>query len=107
MAGPKESDWKRFRKLVPELRERYLKGKNHEILNLLTAPGKTPTEQFWDAFDKMKKERKILVDCLDGHSRSKMFMAMALMCRYGMLNEDDLAGFSNELQDSLSAYLDG
>lgn len=29
MSGnPKESDWKTFRKIVPDLRERYLKKKN-------------------------------------------------------------------------------
>ena len=27
---PKESDWKAFRKMVPELRERYLTEKNNE-----------------------------------------------------------------------------
>ena len=84
----KESDWKRFRKIVPELREAYLKEKNRELARILTDSKKTPTEQFWDAFEKMKKERKILVDCLDGHSRSNMFMSMALMCRYGMLKEE-------------------
>jgi hypothetical protein len=35
-----------------------LKEKNHELVSLLTCPEKTPTEQFWDTFDRMKKEMK-------------------------------------------------
>ena len=65
---PKESDWKRFRDLVPDLRERYLKKINHELVGMLTVPDKTPTNQFWDTFEQMKKEKRILQDCLDGHS---------------------------------------
>ncbi len=68
---------------------------------MLTAPDKTPTEQFWDTLERMQKEKRILQDCLDRHSRSNMFMSMMLMLRYGML-EEDLEGFSEELQDDLS-----
>lgn len=32
---PKESDWKTFRKLVPELRERYLRQRNAELNAIL------------------------------------------------------------------------
>ena len=101
----KESDWKRFREMVPELRENYLERKNRELARILSNPKKTPAEQFWDTFEKMGKERKILVDCLDGHSRSRMFMSMALMRRYGMLKKEQLKQFSDELQEDLDRFL--
>ncbi|EDY82831.1 hypothetical protein VDG1235_2454 [Verrucomicrobiia bacterium DG1235] len=100
-----ESDWKRFGKIVPELRERYLEKKNKELLKSLSDAGKTPTEQFWDTFEKMKKEKKILEDCLDGHSRSKQFFYMVSMCSYGMMRKEDLDGFSEELKSSLAEYI--
>jgi protein-tyrosine phosphatase len=50
----------------------------------------------------MKKEMKILQDCLDGHSRSKMFVSMLLMLRHGMLKEEDLQGFSEGLQKQIT-----
>ncbi len=103
---PRESDWKRFRKMVPELRERYLKEKNVELVSHLTDSSKTPTEQFWNTFEKMKEESKILENCLDGHSRSNMVLAMALMCRHGMLNEEYLSEFSDELKMKIRAILD-
>jgi protein-tyrosine phosphatase len=53
----------------------------------------------------MKKEKKILEDCLDGHSRSGMDISMLLMLRYGMLKEEDMKGFSEELQEQLTTHL--
>lgn len=55
---PKESDWKHFRNKVVSLREQYLKAKNEELVRLLTAADKTPTEQFWDTYERMRKEKE-------------------------------------------------
>ena len=102
---PKESDWKKFRGMVVDLRERYLREKNRELAAMLSDPGKTATEQFWETMEKMEKEQWILEECLDGHSRSKLFLSMGLMCRYGMLRREDLENFSPELQEELSRFL--
>jgi hypothetical protein len=96
-----ESDWKTFRKRVPEWRERYLSGKNREILAILTDENRTPTEQFWDAMEKIKEEARILVNCLDGHSRSKMHGYVLLMHRHGLIRDDDLGEFSEALREQI------
>jgi hypothetical protein len=49
----------------------------------------------------MEKEAKILRKCLDGHSRSKMWLYLVLMREAGMLKRDDLATFSTELQQEV------
>jgi len=98
---PKESDWKQFRDQVAFLRERYLKEKNQQLLEMLTDSERTPTAQFWDTFDQMKKEQKVLRDCLDGHSRSNMYFSMHLMLNYGMLKEEELDEFSEALREQL------
>jgi len=103
---PKEIDWKRFRSMIEDLRERYLKKKNTEMVLELTAPEKTPTEQFWDTFNRMKAEKKILEDCLDGHSRSNMFSHILSMYRYGMMSKSDLKGFSGELQGNVASFFE-
>ncbi|MHA2284188.1 MAG: hypothetical protein ACXAC5_25395 [Promethearchaeota archaeon] len=97
----RESDWKIFRKRIPEWRERYLQRKNKEIISVLTDKNKTSTEQFWDAKEKMEEEAKILVDCLDGHSRSKMDWYLLLMYSHGLINNDDLEKFSRELREQV------
>lgn len=96
-----EADWKKFRAMVPDLRERYLSACNARLLTLLTNPQKTPTERFWETFEEMDREAKILQRCLDGHSRSSMWRYLALMIRCGMLKREDAAIFSPELQQYL------
>jgi hypothetical protein len=97
-----ESDWRKFRDMVPQLRERYLAGCNARIAAILADPKRNETERFWDAMKEMEKEAKILRDCLDGHSRSSMWIFMSLMIRVGMLRKEDLLQFSDELQKELS-----
>ena len=94
----KESDWKVFSKHVPEWRERHLERINREIADLLTDRERTPTECFWNTFKKMKEERRILVDCFDNHSRSRMSMSLVLMHRHGIIEDADLNDFSGEIR---------
>ncbi|MFQ5637596.1 MAG: hypothetical protein ACE5IR_06325 [bacterium] len=77
--------------------------KNQEVLAVLTDDNKTPTEQFWDAKQKMKEEAKILIDCLDGHSRSKMNWYLFLMYSHGLIQDADLEEFSQELRKHILA----
>jgi hypothetical protein len=93
-----ESDWRKFRSLVPVLRERYIAERNATIRQLLDDPKKTETERFWDVLQEMEKEVKILRACLDDHSRSKMWFHLVLMRKAGMLKREDLATLSVELQ---------
>jgi len=96
--GPLEKDWKLYSKLIPELRENYLQEKNIEIIKILEDNVKTETDRFWDARNKIEREKKILINCLDDNSRSNMVFHMCLMYKYGMLTEDDLLKFSDEIQ---------
>src|SRR5262245_50598636 len=97
-----ESDWKKFRDMVPKLRERYLANRNARLATLLTAPTKSETERFWDAMEEMEREARVLQQCLDGHSRSKMWLYMLTMIRAGMLSRDDTKVFSADLQKEIA-----
>ena len=96
-----ESDWKKFRAMLPILRERYLAERNARIVDKLTDPKKTETERFWDALEMIEKEAKTLRRCLDDISRSKMWLRLTEMRAAGMLKREDLAGFSEELQKQI------
>lgn len=98
---PKESDWKAFRAMVPELRERYLRARNEELMAILGDSSKTPTDCFWAAEERTKETAKALVACLDGHTRSKMVLFITLMLGNGMMTTADLACFSEELRERL------
>ena len=102
-----ESDWKAFRKMVPDLRERYLQSKTREIAALLTSSGETATERFWDSHEKIIEEARVLKQCLNGHSRSRMTDYMRLMLSAGLMSVDDLSFFSDELQERAKDWVIG
>ena len=97
-----EEDWRRFRDIVPKLRERYLAECNAKVAALLIDREKNETERFWNAMEEMEKEADTLRRCLDGHSRSKMWMYMLSMIGAGVLKKEDLAEFSEDLQKEIS-----
>jgi len=69
---------------------------------MLTDPRKNETERFWDALEGMEKEAKVLRRCLDGHSRSSMRRFMLSMISAGMLKQEDMGVFSEQLQKQVS-----
>jgi hypothetical protein len=80
----------------------YLAERHAQILRKFTDPKKTETERFWDALEAMEVEARVLRQCLDGHSRSKMWLYLLTMAHAGMLKKGDLVGFSDELRQRVS-----
>ena len=101
---PSESDWKKFRMIVPELRERYLRERNSEIDAILRDESSTPTNKFWTASKRIEEIEKILRSCLDDHSRSTMMNYLMIMCRHQMLMEEDLDDFSEDVRGRLIEF---
>jgi len=98
---PKESDWKAFRKLVPEIRERYLQARIEEFSSVLHNEELNATEKFWELEKRASETSKILRTCLDGHSRSKMELFIGVMFRHDLMTKDDLSVFSSELREQM------
>ena len=99
-----ESDWKTFRRLTPEWRECYITRINKKLVKNLSHPKETQTDAFWDTKEKADKTAKILRDCLDGHSRSRMTHSFFLMLTHKMITLDDLTDFSKELQEHMEDF---
>ena len=99
---PCESDWKKFRTIVPNLRERYLRERNSELCAILRDESLTPTNQFWTASERIDEIGKILKSSLDGHSRSTMIHYMIVMYGHQILREEDLADFSEEVRGRIA-----
>ena len=95
---PLESDWKVYSKRIAEWRDRYLARRNAEILAIFTDETRTPSEQFWDTKEEMDEEARILHDSLGRFARSQMRTNILVMYRRGMVDDADLAEFSEELR---------
>ena len=98
MNEPRESDWKKFRAMLPVWRERYLAERNRQIAAALSDAKKTETERFWEAEKLIGKEARILQRCLDDVRRSRMWERLTEMRAAGMIRREDLVEFSEELQ---------
>ena len=104
--SPKESDWKAYKKLIDPAYERFLQKKNQEMVHILSDPGRTSADRFEDVQKEIKATNLILRDCFGRFSRSSMQTSLVLMCRYGLLDRDDLTPFSPELQENLNLALE-
>ena len=100
----KETDWKLFRRRVPEWRERYLEQQNQTLRALLEQPNQTPTTIFWQVKNFTDEQARVLVECFDGHSRSTMERFMVTMYRYRVIERADMDEFSKELQARLGRF---
>ena len=89
--------------MVPELRERYLRGRNIELIEILQGGSLTPAEGFWAASERMEETGMILRACLDDHRRSRMLDSLILMYRHQMIGDEDLDVFSEELRERIAS----
>lgn len=82
-----------------------MRKKNSEIMAILNGTKGAPTERFWRAEERIKKEAKILRDCLDGHTKSTMTLCLGMMIRYGLIKTSDLDQFSESLRKDMARLL--
>lgn len=100
-----KADWKHVQERLPIWRERYLDRRTRELARILTDGDGTPTERFWAARDAFDAEDRILRDCLDGYTKSRMPERLALMHRHGVIDDADLDGFSDETRACVQRWL--
>ena len=103
---PTEADWKYFKKVFPELQNRFLETKNNEIIQILTDSEKTPIERF-------RKSREVsdgidweLQCCNRYPPRTLLLSTTITMLNNGMMVKDDLLGFSLKFQEQVNSCLE-
>ena len=88
-----ESDWKLFRKRLPEqLAESYAA--------LLAGPGKA-SDKFWELEKRLRKDKK-RVGVVADVSRSEMYYNLLYLLDDKTITLEDLAGFSPDLRERLA-----
>ena len=98
-----EADWKYMSKLKPALLERLC---NH-ILDQIQAESRLEKrsvgahEQYLRVFKLVADQDKLVADCFDGWSRSKLFEKIAFLYRYKVITPEELLGLSEETRDIL------
>ena len=99
MYGVKESDWKLFKKLLPEWQGRFMERLIGEYEKMIAGQG-LASDRFWKLHGRLQKDvRKVGVRA--DMRRSVMVMNLLSLLHEGAITKDDLDGFSDELRQSL------
>ena len=100
MYSVKESDWKLFRKLLPEWQERFIGRLLGEYSTMIAGQG-LASDRFWKLKERLQEDlRKTGVRA--EMKRSVMIMNLWSLLREGAISKDDLDGFSEELRQLLA-----
>ena len=94
-----EQDWKLFRQKLPFWQEGYMDRLNQEYIRLLSGEG-LASEKFWELEKRIRRDQKspgVMVDM----RRSQMYSNLLSLLINGIISEDDLDGFSEELLEAL------
>ena len=102
MAGhmPSESDWRLFRKRLPEWQERCVQSLLNEYAAIIAAAD-DPSARFWKLEKRLKRDvRRVGVQTK--MSRSSMHLNLLRLLHEKAITMSDLDGFSEELVASLA-----
>jgi len=99
----KESDWRRYRKLLPQWQTRFMAGLCDEYAKLLTT-GKDPCDTFWALEARIRKDKKNLGVIVEIR-RSTFLFTLLNMLVLRVISEEDLDSFSEELRSELHRRL--
>ena len=94
-----EKDWKLFRQKLPKWQENHMEELCKEYLEILRKD-KQPSERFWE-LEKRINNDKHHVGVRARMSRSNMDNNLLGLLREGVITLDDLAEFSDELQNQM------
>ena len=92
-----ESDWKLFRKKLPEWQESYMDRLNREYAALL-AGSSSAADKFWELEERINNDKQH-VGVVARMSRSNMYHNILALLEDEVITLDDLSDFSKELKE--------
>lgn len=99
-----ERDWKLFRSKLPDWQENYMDRLNHEYMEILGGEG-NPSDKFWALEERIREDKKDTGVIARDLSRSNMYFLINSLIREGAIGLEDLAEFSEELQEIMRRLL--
>lgn len=106
MKGIRESDWKRLRELKPIALDRFCTRVLSEVEKAASDSAATSHQRYLTVYELIQDRDKELGRIFDGLSRSSAVGKLLLMHRAGLLAEDELAGFSEEIRSVVAGSQD-
>lgn len=106
MKDIREADWKRLRGLKPLALDRFCARVLSDIERVSSDSAATSHRRYLAIYDLIQKRDKELGRIFDGLSRSSAIGKLLLMHRAGLLTEDEVAAFSEEIRSVVAGTSD-
>lgn len=94
-----ESDWKLFRKKIPDWQEAYMERLANEYMTLLQSEQKA-SSKFWELEKRIKQDKKSLGVIIDMR-RSTAINNIVNLVLDEVISADELNDFSDELKEAV------
>ncbi len=98
-------DWKLFREKLAIWQENYMACLIREYIALLSDEDKIASDKFWELDSKIKTDRRHPGVILNVRKSEAIYDIVRLI-RLGVITYDDLADFSEDLQQAVKLILD-
>jgi len=102
MSGVNEKDWKLFKSRIGCWQEAYMGKLCKEYVALLNGDGKA-SKKFWELEKRINEDKKSPGVILDMR-RSQMDLNIMSLLRDGVIDMDDLEGFSSEFREKMEKF---
>lgn len=99
-----EKDWKLFREKLPAWQEAYMERLMKAYAELI-AGDEPASVRFWALDKRIRADRQSLGVRVNEESRSKLQNILTGLIVENVISEEDLCGFSEELQESTRQWL--
>lgn len=106
MKDIREADWKRLRDLKPLALDRFCTRVLADIERTRSDATLSSHQRYLAIYDLIQKRDKELGRIFDGLSRSSAVGKLLLMHRAGLLSEDEVATFSENIRDVVAKSAD-
>ncbi len=101
-----EADWKRYKPLRKLALERFCTGVFKEAAEIESQSTGTAHERYRELFSLIQKRDKEIGQLFDPLTRSRATMQLVGLCRFGLVTEEELSVFSDDLQESVRSTID-
>lgn len=107
MSDIKESDWKYLRNLKKVLLDRLCNRILDNIQAECTSAKREPDvhEQYLTVYRQVEKMDKIVADCFDDWSRSKIIFRVLFLIKHRVITDEEIEQLSDETKERVKSYL--
>lgn len=102
---PPQSDWKHFKGVRERALQRLCERALDDLVKVASDSSATHHERYLEVYGKVKEYDKQIAQGFDQLSRSRMLEQIVYARSLNLIDDEEMAGFTQQTQDSVAAFL--